>query len=90
MSNGGPQAIIKCERLPGEAPPAAPQAEGWGPGPFNELAQRLDAAPDWQVHRLPSGHDVMVDMPDAVVAVLLEAAGIKGRDTVKPEQDSGQ
>jgi pimeloyl-ACP methyl ester carboxylesterase len=40
---------------------------------FEPTYERLKADPGWTVHRLNCGHDVMLDMPDAL-AELLEAA----------------
>jgi pimeloyl-ACP methyl ester carboxylesterase len=46
---------------------------GWeGQTPFRELRNRLDADPEWQVHDLPTGHDVMHEAPEAVAALLLD------------------
>ena len=39
--------------------------------PFTELRTRLQAAPDWQVHVVPTGHDVMHEAPDFVAELLL-------------------
>ncbi len=40
---------------------------------FEPTYERLKSDPGWVVHKLPCGHDVMLDMPDAL-AELLEAA----------------
>jgi pimeloyl-ACP methyl ester carboxylesterase len=40
---------------------------------FEPTYERLKPDPAWTVHRLPCGHDAMLDMPDAL-AELLEAA----------------
>ncbi|HUZ73978.1 MAG TPA: alpha/beta hydrolase [Stellaceae bacterium] len=40
---------------------------------FDACYERTKADPGWSVHTLPCGHDVMVDMPDAL-AELLEAS----------------
>jgi pimeloyl-ACP methyl ester carboxylesterase len=40
---------------------------------FEPTYERLKSDPGWVVHRVPCGHDVMIDMPDAL-AELLEAA----------------
>ena len=39
-------------------------ADGWDPSPFRYFAKKYTGAPGWEVIKLPSGHDVMVDMPD--------------------------
>jgi len=40
---------------------------------FKAVADRYAADPAWQVHRVDGGHDVMIDKPDELTA-LLEAA----------------
>lgn len=47
-------------------------ATGWE-GAFEAVAAPLRADPDWTVSELPCGHDVPLDMPDELAA-LLEAA----------------
>ncbi|NNE84725.1 MAG: alpha/beta hydrolase [Alphaproteobacteria bacterium] len=42
---------------------------------FGPFAERAKADPDWHYHEVPCGHDVMVDMPDELTALLIEAAG---------------
>jgi hypothetical protein len=49
-------------------------ADGWDPSPFRHFASRFDAAPGWRVTKLPSSHDVMVDMPKELAAELLTLA----------------
>ncbi|MEU8638943.1 alpha/beta fold hydrolase [Amycolatopsis sp. NPDC048633] len=39
--------------------------------PFAELRTRLRADPGWQVHDLPTGHNAMLEAPEAVAALLL-------------------
>lgn len=39
--------------------------------PFAELRARLEADPDWQVHVVPTGHDVMHEAPEVVADLLL-------------------
>ncbi|HEY5208500.1 MAG TPA: alpha/beta hydrolase [Stellaceae bacterium] len=38
-------------------------ADGWDPSPFRHFAATYTGAPGWDVVKLPSSHDVMVDMP---------------------------
>ena len=40
---------------------------------FEPTYERVKSDLGWTAHQLPSGHDVMVDMPDAL-AELLEAS----------------
>jgi pimeloyl-ACP methyl ester carboxylesterase len=40
---------------------------------FEPIYERVKADPGWTAHQVPCGHDVMVDMPDAL-AELLEAS----------------
>jgi pimeloyl-ACP methyl ester carboxylesterase len=45
---------------------------GWADQtPFGELHTRLQADPDWQVHVIPTGHNVMNEAPDFVADLLL-------------------
>jgi pimeloyl-ACP methyl ester carboxylesterase len=39
--------------------------------PFAELHTRLQADPDWQVHVVPTGHNVMNEAPEFVATLLL-------------------
>ncbi|MCL4184428.1 MAG: alpha/beta hydrolase [Burkholderiaceae bacterium] len=45
-------------------------ADGWDPSPFRYFAAKYDGAPGWRVVSLPSSHDVMVDMPEALAELL--------------------
>ena len=51
-----------------------------GAGPFTVFAPtdaafaKLQAEPGWRVYEVPCGHDVMVDMPERLTEILLEAA----------------
>jgi len=49
------------------------RAGAYPSGPFDAFYNRFKADPGWTVASLPCGHDVMVDMPEAL-AGLLEAA----------------
>jgi hypothetical protein len=40
---------------------------------FEAAYTRLQTDPAWRVHRVPCGHDVMLDMPDRLVEILREA-----------------
>lgn len=42
--------------------------------PVFDTAQARAQAKSWTMHELPCGHDVMVDMPDQVTDILLQAA----------------
>jgi len=41
---------------------------------FDGYFAAAKATPGWRTYALPSGHDVMVDMPDRLAEVLLELA----------------
>ncbi|MFI6041680.1 alpha/beta fold hydrolase [Nocardia sp. NPDC051321] len=45
--------------------------DGWSGTPFTDVYQRLCRDPDWHVHTLPIGHDVVADAPEALVQILL-------------------
>lgn len=49
-------------------------ADGWDPSPFRYFAARCEKAGGWKVVKLPSSHDVMVDMPQELAAELLKLA----------------
>jgi hypothetical protein len=49
-------------------------ADGWDPSPFRYFARKYTGAPGWDVIKLPSGHDVMVDMPDELAAALAKVS----------------
>ncbi|WP_437829305.1 alpha/beta fold hydrolase [Sorangium sp. So ce1153] len=49
-------------------------AAGWGETPFTAIYERLKSNPSWTLREAPCGHDVMVDMPELLVELLLEAA----------------
>jgi len=38
-------------------------ADGWDPSPFRHFAGQVDGKPGWKLTKLPTSHDVMVDMP---------------------------
>jgi pimeloyl-ACP methyl ester carboxylesterase len=46
-------------------------ADGWDPSPFRHFAAKCEKLPGWKVTKLPSSHDVMVDMPQELAAQLL-------------------
>lgn len=49
-------------------------ARGWSPSPFVAFNERLRSDPRWRTASLECGHDAMVDDPDGLTALLLEAA----------------
>jgi pimeloyl-ACP methyl ester carboxylesterase len=49
-------------------------ADGWDPSPFRYFAKKYAGAPGWDVIKLPSGHDVMVDLPNELAAALAKIA----------------
>lgn len=49
-------------------------ADGWDPSPFRHFAAQVDGRPGWRLVKLPSSHDVMVDMPQELAAELLKLA----------------
>lgn len=48
-------------------------ATGWAGSPFPALKARIAGEPGWSHHSLPCGHDVMLDMPEALAEILLAA-----------------
>jgi pimeloyl-ACP methyl ester carboxylesterase len=41
---------------------------------FDRAVAAVKSDPSWRLHEVPSGHDVMVDAPERLTALLLEAA----------------
>lgn len=50
------------------------RAAGFESPVFDQTLARMKATPGWKTYEVPSGHDVMVDMPDRLVEILLEVA----------------
>ena len=50
------------------------RAAGYDSPVFAALHDRFRADPEWEVHALACGHDVMLDAPDELAALLLAAA----------------
>ena len=73
-----PQALATLDMpalLTGDAAKVAKRlfilADAWDPSPFRHFAAKFDGAPGWRVTKLPSSHDVMVDMPQELARELL-------------------
>lgn len=49
-------------------------ADNWEPSPFRHFAKKVEGRPGWRVTKLPSSHDVMVDMPEELAAELIKLA----------------
>jgi pimeloyl-ACP methyl ester carboxylesterase len=50
------------------------RATGFDSPVFDQTLAKMKTAPGWKTYEVPSGHDVMVDMPDRLVEILLEVA----------------
>ncbi len=50
------------------------RATGFASPVFDQTLARMKTAPGWKTYEVPSGHDVMVDMPDRLVEILIEVA----------------
>ena len=50
-------------------------SEGNSPSPFDACAEATSRDAAWRNHAVPCGHEVMVEMPDRLAEILLEAAG---------------
>lgn len=50
------------------------RAAGHKNGPFGRYAEKFARDPRWRYHEVPCGHSVMIDMPDALAALLLDTA----------------
>jgi pimeloyl-ACP methyl ester carboxylesterase len=49
-------------------------ADGWDPSPFRYFAKKYTGASGWEVIKMTSGHDVMVDQPDELAAAIAKLA----------------
>lgn len=47
-------------------------ADNWDPSPFRYFADKYQADANWQVLKMPSSHDVMVDMPGELADELMK------------------
>jgi len=50
------------------------RARGFDSPVFDQTLAKMKTMPGWKTYEVPSGHDVMVDMPDRLVEILLEVA----------------
>jgi pimeloyl-ACP methyl ester carboxylesterase len=50
------------------------RAKGYATPAFDAIQAKLKNDPTWRVHEMPCGHDAMVDMPERLVELLLEAS----------------
>ena len=50
------------------------RAKGFDSPVFDQTLAKMKAMPGWKTYEVPSGHDVMVDMPERLVEILLEVA----------------
>jgi hypothetical protein len=49
-------------------------ATRWAPSPFGYYADKLRGDPGWSVIEMATGHDIMVDMPLELAAVIDDVA----------------
>jgi hypothetical protein len=49
-------------------------AAGWEPSAFTPFYERLQQDPAWHTVSVPCGHEVMVDMPQALAQILIDAS----------------
>jgi pimeloyl-ACP methyl ester carboxylesterase len=49
-------------------------ADGWDPSPFRHFAAQVDGKAGWKLTKLPTSHDVMVDMPQQLADELAALA----------------
>ena len=49
-------------------------ADAWDPSPFRHYAKSVEGKTGWRVVKMPSSHDVMVDMPLELAAELAKLA----------------
>jgi pimeloyl-ACP methyl ester carboxylesterase len=80
-----PQSLATFE-MPlfiGQAGAALPKlyvlADAWDPSPFRYFAAKLENAGSWKVVKLPSSHDLMIDMPLEVAELIRTVADERDR-----------
>jgi pimeloyl-ACP methyl ester carboxylesterase len=49
-------------------------ADGWDPSPYRHFAKRCAEQPGWEVTKVASSHDVMVDAPNELADLLVKAS----------------
>jgi hypothetical protein len=49
-------------------------AEGFAEGPFEPFYRRLSVTDGWETHRVPYGHDLLAEAPQAILELLLASA----------------
>ncbi len=49
-------------------------ADAWDPSPFRYFAAQVEGKAGWKLTKLPTGHDVMVDMPQELADELVSLA----------------
>jgi pimeloyl-ACP methyl ester carboxylesterase len=60
------------------------RASGQPPEPFAQFADQVRTDPKWQYFELPCGHNAMLDLPEALIGVLLGCAA-RTADASSPE-----
>ena len=50
------------------------RAKGYHNPSFDRAFVTVQSDPSWHCHQLPCGHDVMIDLPDRLTELLLQAA----------------
>jgi hypothetical protein len=51
------------------------RASAHNPAPyFDGFLAKYRSTPGWRTYEVPSGHDVMIDMPERLMEILLEVA----------------
>jgi hypothetical protein len=50
------------------------RAKGYHNPSFDRALAAVQSDPSWRWHKVPRGHDVMIDMPERLRALLVEAA----------------
>jgi pimeloyl-ACP methyl ester carboxylesterase len=75
-----PQALatFECPILLSDAPNNLNKhyilADNWDPSPFRYFAKKVESLPGWKRSTMPCGHNIMIDMPEALAAMLLDLA----------------
>jgi pimeloyl-ACP methyl ester carboxylesterase len=46
-------------------------ADAWDPSPFRYFAAKVQGKPSWTVTKMPSSHDIMVDMPNELAGQIM-------------------
>ena len=72
-------SLVQQLRLTGATPPDLPRdfvhLSGWPGSPFTAVYERLREDPTWRTHELPLRHNIALEAPGQLTAILRQIAG---------------